>query len=228
MNDRERLHLELDRLIDQRDRVAEAIAKDGLAESARSDQVRAIAEKLAFGALALAADTVDGPARAIAFQHESPQSRAALVKFLSYVSEFAAPHFYASHDMGLDTFTWSELMDAILALHGLDYGEATGIFQRNGRKRDFQELLRKRRACLWTSYLQAKHGSKEAAVNDVAKAFEVSERSIYQWFQDCELGLPASAFKLEIQAALGAAEMRIPPHFATAEDPKSLVDQIKT
>lgn len=84
-----RLHRRLDELIDKRNVVASSIAANGMNETT-ANLLQHHAWQLVLRSISLAGEVSGGEARAMAFRHKGPCSRAAFARFLNGVAEIAA------------------------------------------------------------------------------------------------------------------------------------------
>jgi hypothetical protein len=181
VRERERLHKELDKLLDQKQQIQSWI-KDypgGFSAAWDNDSIRYKCERLSFDAIHLAAAVSGNDERNITLQHTEPNSRDALRRFLKLVAGYAA--------IGNNpAFSWQDIMSAINALDDLDDGIVSEIFKpRNvGTGGVINREARKRleQAALWTIYLDELHGKGMTTCNieDIAKAFGLSVRRIQQ------------------------------------------------
>lgn len=185
---RARLHKRLDELLDLQDQIDRHVAEAEMCDKL-ADRLQHHAEQLVIGASHFAGEVAGGDARAIAFRHSDPTSRLALSRFLNVVAEFAAPYAYATLNLGIDTFTWTDVMAILDDLRSLDHGDLPARLKpatkHQPRGTRWPRLKEQWRAVQWVSYLTGQT-TKEAAVKEVATAYGVSDKSIYNWHHDTE------------------------------------------
>lgn len=185
---RDRLHRRLDELLDLQNTIAKYVDQSQMSDSL-ADRLQDDAERLVIRASRFAGDVAGGDARAIAFRHPDPTSREALYRFLSAVAEYAAPYVYATLNLGIETFTWTDVMSVLDGIKSLDHGDIPHTFQpatrRYPRGTKYYLLKEQWRAVQWVSYLTSQT-VKEAAVKEVAAAYDVSDRTIYGWHKATE------------------------------------------
>lgn len=186
--ERDRLHRRLDELLDLHNEIAECVDQSEMSDEL-ADRLQHHAERLVIQASRFARDVAGGDARAIAFRHPEPTSRQAFSRFLSVVAEYAAPYAYATLNLGIETFTWTDAMAVVDGLKSLDHGDASDPFKpaakRHPRGSKYPVLKEQYRAVKWVSYL-AGQTSKEAAIKEVAVAYGVSDRTVYGWHEATE------------------------------------------
>lgn len=185
---RARLHKRLDELLDLQDQIDRHVAEAEMCDKL-ADRLQHHAEQLVIRASHFAGEVAGGDARAIAFRHPDPTSRLALSRFLNVVAEFAAPYAYATLNLGIDTFTWTDVMAILDDLRSLEHGDLPARLKpatkRQPRGTRWPRLKEQWRAVQWVSYLTGQT-TKEAAVKEVATAYGVSDKSIYNWHHDTE------------------------------------------
>ncbi len=185
---RARLHKRLDELLDLQDQISGCVAESEMCDEL-ADRLQHRAEQLVIRASHFAGEVAGSDARAIAFRHPDPTSRLALSRFLNGVAEFAAPYAYATLDLGIDTFTWTDVMAILDDLRSLEHGDLPARLKpaakRQPRGTRWPRLKEQWRAVQWVSYLTGQT-TKEAAVKEVATAYGVSDRTIYNWHDDTE------------------------------------------
>lgn len=186
---RARLHRRLDELLDQQNEIAGSVSTNGMSEKTAS-LLQHWAEQLTIRSIRLAGEVAGGDARAIAFRHEDPTSRAAFARFFNVAADYAAPYAYATLDLGLRTFTWTDAMAILDDLRSLEFGDTPARLAPSLKLRPkgsrYSELCEKWRAVQWVAYITAKWGSKVAALNEVEKAYGVSSRSLSSWEHETE------------------------------------------
>jgi hypothetical protein len=179
--ERERLHKELDKLLDQKQKIQSWIEnhRGGFSAAWDNDSIRYECERLSFDAIHLAADVSGNDARNITLQHTEPTGRDALRRFLRLVAAYAP--------LGSNpSFLWQDVTSVIEALEYLDCGTVSEIFQpkKVGTGGIINREARKRleQAALWTFYLDALHGkgTTTANITEIAKAFGLTVRRVQQ------------------------------------------------
>lgn len=179
--ERERMHKELDKLLDQKQQIQSWI-KDypgGFSAAWDNDSIRYECERLSFDAIHLATDVSGNDARSIALQHTEPTGRDALRRFLRLVAAYAPIGSNPS-------FLWQDVTSVIEALEDLGCGTVSEIFQpkKVGTGGIINREARKRleQAALWTFYLDALHskGTTTGNISEVAKAFGLTVRRVQQ------------------------------------------------
>ncbi len=180
---RERLHKQLDELLDLQDQINRHVAGSKMCNEL-ADRLQHQAEKLVIQASNFAGEVAGGEARAIAFRHPDPTSRLALYRFLNVVAEFAAPYAYASLNLGIDTFTWTDVMAILDDLRSLDHGDLPARLEPAAKLRPrgakYHLLKEQWRAVQWVNYLTGQT-KMDAAVREVSTAYGVDDRTIYYW-----------------------------------------------
>lgn len=186
--ERERLHRRLDELLDLHNEIAECVDQSEMSDEL-ADRLQHQAERLVIRASRFAGEVAGGDARAIAFRHPEPTSRQAFSRFLNAIAEYAAPYAYATLNLGIETFTWTDAMAVLDGLKSLDHGDASDPFKpavrRYPRGTKYPVLKEQYRAVQWVSYLNGQTG-KEAAIKEVAVAYGVSDRTVYGWHEATE------------------------------------------
>lgn len=186
--ERERLHRRLDELLDLHNEIADCVDQAEMSDEL-ADRLQQHAERLVIRANRFAGEVAGGDARAIAFRHSDPTSREALSRFLHCVAEYAAPYTYATLNLGIETFTWTDVMAVLDGMKSLDHGDLADPFKpatkRSPRGRTYSVLSEQYRAVQWVSYLTGQT-SKEAAIKEVALAYGVSDRTVYGWHEATE------------------------------------------
>lgn len=212
---RARLHRSLDELLDLQNEIAERVDQSEMSNEL-ADQMQHLAERLVIRASHFAGHVAGGEARAIAFRHAEPTSRAAFLRFLNVVAEYAAPYAYATLNLGIDTFTWTDAMAIVDDMHSLDHGDRTERLEPSAKRRprgtQYYLLKEQWRAVLWVSYLTGQTG-KEAAVKEVADAYGVSDRTIYGWTKVTEQIEGGYRREWSLEDARKAGESGAKPHF---------------
>jgi hypothetical protein len=112
----------LDELLDLHNEIADCVAQAEMSDEL-ADRVQHHAERLVIRASHFAGAVAGGDARAIAFRHPEPASRQAFSRFLNAVAEYAAPYAYATLNLGIETFTWTDAMAVLDDLRSLEYGD---------------------------------------------------------------------------------------------------------
>lgn len=185
---RDRLHKRLDELIDLNNEIAECINGSEMSVEL-ADRLQHHAERLVIEASRFAGKVAGGEARAIAFRHSEPTSRQAFSRFLSAVAEYAAPYAYATLNLGIETFTWTDSLAVLDGLKSLDHGDVSDPFKpaarRYPRGSRYAVLREQFRAVQWVNYLTGQM-LKEAAIKEVAVAYDVSDRTVYGWHEATE------------------------------------------
>ena len=183
--ERERLHRRLDELVDLQNEIAKWVDDSEMSDEL-ADRLQHHAERLVLRASRFAGEVAGGDARAIAFRHRDPTSREAFSRFLHCVAEYAAPYAYATLNLGIETFTWTDVMAVLDGMKSLDHGDIPPAFRpapkRYPRGTKYHLLSEQWRAVQWVSYLNGQT-AKEAAVKEVATAYGVSDRTIYGWHE---------------------------------------------
>lgn len=221
---RARLHRRLDELIDKRNVIASSVAANGM-NDATADLLQHHAEQLVLRSISLASELSGGDARAIAFRHEDPCSRAALARFLNAVAEFAAPYAYATLDLGLETFTWTDVMGALDNLRALDHGDIEGCMRPSPKRRKrgaaYAVLREKWRALQWVAYLSGFVEARnlhnvlmgDSAVLEVAEAYGVHRNTIYNWVRETAQIEGGHLRSWALEEARREGEARLRPNF---------------
>lgn len=185
---RARMHTRLDELLDLQDQVSQQVAESEMCDEL-ADRLQHNAEQLVVRASRFAGEVAGGDARAITFRHPEPTSRLALSRFLKVVAEFAAPYAYATLNLGIDTFTWTDVMAILDDLRSLEHGDLPARLKpaakRKPRGTRWPRLKEQWRAVQWVSYLTGQT-TMEAAVKEVATAYGASDKSIYNWHHDTQ------------------------------------------
>ena len=186
--ERERLHRRLDELLDLHNEIAECVDQSQMTDEL-AGRLQHHAERLVIRASRFAGEVAGGDARAIAFRHPEPTSRQAFSRFLNAVAEYAAPYAYATLNLGIETFTWTDAMAVLEGLKSLDHGDVSDPFKpaakRYPRGTKYPVLREQYRAVNWVTYLTGQT-SKEAAIKEVALAYGVSDRTVYGWHDATE------------------------------------------
>lgn len=186
--ERDRLHKRLDELVDLQNEIAIRVDDSEMCDEL-ADRLQHRAERLVLRASRFAGEVAGGDARAIAFRHPDPTSREAFSRFLHCVAEYASPYVYATLNLGIETFTWTDAMAVLDGLKSLDHGDIPLAFRpaskRSPRGTKYHLLSEQWRAVQWVSYLTGQT-AKEAAVKEVATAYGVSDRTIYGWHEATE------------------------------------------
>lgn len=181
---RARLHRRLDELLDQQNEIARSVAANGVSEETAT-LLQHWAEQLTIRSIRFAGEVAGGDTRAIAFRHEDPTSRVAFARFFNVVADYAAPYAYATLDLGLQTFTWTDAMAILDDVRSLDFGDTPARLQPSPKSRPkgsrYSELCEKWRAVQWVAYITARWGSKVSALTEVETAYGVSSRSLSSW-----------------------------------------------
>lgn len=212
---RARLHNQLDELLDLQDQIDRQVAETGMCGET-ADRLQDHAERLVIRSSHFAGEVAGGDARAIAFRHPDPTSRLALSRFLNVVAEFAAPYAYATLNLGIDTFTWTDVMAVLDDVRSLEHGDLPVRFKpaakRHPRGTKWSLLTEQWRAVRWVKYLTGSY-SKEAAVKEVAKAYGVTDKTIYNWHHDTEQVASGYRRDLELEDAHNAGARGQRPSF---------------
>jgi len=213
---RSELHSRLDDLLDLDEEINEAIWHHGISDDL-TEQLSERAESLTIRVSRLASQVASGNTRAIAFRNNDPTSREALAHFLKGVAAFAAPYHFATANFGIQTFTWTDVIAVLEDLQSLDFGDIPSRLlpadKRRKRAVKFSILKEQWRAVLWVSYLEAEH-MKEAAVKEVAMAYHVSDRTIYNWERATSAIRSGRLRDQEREAARRAGEESVWPDFS--------------
>lgn len=212
---RARLHKRLDELLDLQDQISGCVAESEVCDEL-ADRLQYHAEQLVIRASHFAGEVAGGDARAIAFRHPDPTSRLALSRFLNVVAEFAAPYAYATLNLGIDTFTWTDVMAILDDLRSLEHGDLPvrlkPAAKRQPRGTRWPRLKEQWRAVQWVTYLTGQT-TKEAAVKEVATAYDVSDKSIYNWHHDTEQVVSGHRRNWDLDDARKAGEHGDRPNF---------------
>jgi len=221
---RVRLHRRLDELLDMQNAIAGNVTANGMS-NVTADLLAHHAEQLVIRSIRFAGEVAGGDARAIAFRHEDPGSREAFAPFLNAVAEYAAPYAFATLDLGIETFTWTDVMAILDDLRCLDHGDLPDRMRpaqrRKKRGTAYPALREKWRAIQWVAYLsglvdEAKLKNKmmaDAAIFEVAEAYGVNKRSIYNWDRETAQ-IEAGHFRTwALEEARRAGEARLRPSF---------------
>lgn len=237
---RARLHKRLDELLDLQDQIDRHVAETGMSDEL-ADRLQHHAEKLVIRASRFAGEVAGGDARAIAFRHPEPTSRLALARFLKLVAEFAAPYAYATLNLGIDTFTWTDVMAVLDDISSLEHGDLpirmmpAKKAKRGGAKHG--ELRDWWRATLWVEYhdglilYQKGRRKRSSSVSEVAQAYGISVRRLYDWMKDSRTIKDEFVLSAELEEARRNGEMAAKPFFTLSpygsEDTETYSDWLK-
>lgn len=192
---RARLHRRLDELLDLHNMIAGSVAANEMS-NATADLLQYRAEQLVIRAIHFAAEVAGDDARAIAFRHDDPCSREAFARFMNVVAGYAAPYAYATLDLGLQTFTWTDAMGILDDDRSLQFGDTPARWRPSRKLRPngskYPELCEKWRAVQWLAYLsgfvdEANLRNKymaTSAMDDVATFYGVSATTLRTWVRD--------------------------------------------
>lgn len=219
---RDRLHRRLDELLNLHNEMAEWVDQSEMSEEL-ADRLQHRAEQLVIRACRFAGEVAGGHARAIAFRHPEPTSRKAFSRFLGAVAEYAAPYEYASRNLGIETFTWTDARAWLDDLRSLEHGDLPPRMkpQEKAKKRGatYGEILEWWRATLWVQYLEGmthrKYGEPQrtGAISQVAKAYGISTRRLYDWMEESSKIKDELVRHAELGEAWNAGEIGGRPFF---------------
>ena len=136
---------------------------------------------------------------------------------MNVVAEYAAPYAYATLNLGLDTFTWTDVRAVLDDIKSLNHGDTPTTFapatKRYPRGTKYHLLREQWRAVQWVSYLTGLTKKKEAAVKEVAGAYGVSDRSIYDWHAITERIENGRSREYDLEIASRDGSTGTKPHF---------------
>lgn len=191
--ERERFHSRLDELLDLHNEIAEGVDQSKMSDGL-ADRLQHHAERLVIRASRFAGEVAGGDARAIAFRHSDPTSRQAFSRFLNAIAEFAAPYAYATLNLGIDTFTWTDVLAWLDDLRSLEHGDLPTRMEpeEKAKKRGatYGQIREWWRATLWVQYLEGmshrQYGEHQrtGAISQVAQAYGISIRRLYDWMEE--------------------------------------------
>lgn len=222
---RARLHKRLDELLDLQDQISGYVAESEMCDEL-ANRLQHHAEQLVIRASRFAGEVAGGDARAIAFRHPDPTSRSALSRFLNVVAEFAAPYAYATLNLGIDTFTWTDVMAVLDDMRSLEHGDLpTRMMPAKKAKRGgatYGELRDWWRATLWVEYhdglIQHRKGrsKRSSSVSEVAQAYGISVRRLYDWMKVSRAIKDEFVLSAELEEARRLGEVERKPFFTLA------------
>lgn len=220
--ERERLHRRLDELLDLHNEIAECVDQSEMSDDL-ADRLQHHAERLVIRASRFAGEVAGGDARAIAFRHPEPNSRQAFSRFLNAVAEYAAPYAYATLNLGIETFTWTDAMTVLDDMQSLDHGDLPPRMEpaEKAKKRGatFGELREWWRATLWVQYFdgmiyrQKGRRKRSSAIAEVAKAYGISTRRLYDWMEEGRTIKDDFVRRTELEEAWNSGQLEERPFF---------------
>lgn len=214
--DRTRLHRWLDKLLDQQDIILGQLS-DAQMSVELADSLQARSNDLVRQSVRLASEAAGVRSREIAFRHTDPDSRAAFSNFLGAVADFAAPDRISEERRGIATFKFSDVIARIDDLQALEHGHVPPRLEpadQSGPIRTSHfEAKERLRAALWVHYLTGRFGKKASAVFEVADAYDVAERSIYNWLKAALSSENRDAVSLVFEMARLSGEREERPNF---------------
>jgi hypothetical protein len=212
----------LDELLDLQNEIAEYVDQSEMSDEL-ADRLQYHAERLVIRTSHLAGEVAGGDARAIAFRHPEPTSREAFSRFLNAVSEYAAPYAYATLNLGIETFTWTDVMAWLDDLRSLEYGDIPPRMQpeEKAKKRGatYGEICEWWRATLWVKYLEGmshrQYGERQrtGAISQVAKAYGISTRRLYDCMVEASTIKDEFVRRTELEGAWNSGQSKEWPDF---------------
>jgi len=212
----------LDELLDLHNEIAECVDQSEMSEEL-ANRLQHHSERLVTRASRFAGEVAGGDARAIAFRHPEPTSRKAFSRFLNVVAEYAAPYAYDALNLGIETFTRTDVRAWMDDLRSLEYGDLPPRMQpeEKAKKRGatYGEIREWWRATLWVQYLEGmthrQYGERQrtGAISQVAEAYGISTRRLYDWMEESSTIKDEFVRRAELEEAWNSGQLGERPSF---------------